>query len=305
MHCTTSEHWDAWSSPIDDGAAPRNGPSGETSTEGRLQRSRGALEIEVEGGFHGPRIGHVFQSSPLRVLFPGRRRDRTKRGVIINTAGGIAGGDALRFEITARGGASMALTSQTAERVYRTLDQPGVVDTRLSVDRESALAWLPQETIVFNGARLHRTTTLDLSAGSEALVLESLMLGRLASGEVLDRGEIVDGWSVWIEGRLVWADRLRIGHDLIRSMGREALLANHRALATLVYVGRESEARVLDVRRQSTVPGTLCVATQVGAVTVIRVAAPDARRVRDALKRILRPFQTATDTVFQTPMMWP
>ena len=85
-----------------------------------------------------------------------------EEAVLINTAGGVAGGDRLELCVTALPGASIAVTSQAAEKVYRALNEPARVATRLKARESARLAWLPQETIVFNWARLHRTTEIEL-----------------------------------------------------------------------------------------------------------------------------------------------
>src|SRR5262249_56012052 len=99
-----------------------------------------------------------------------------EEAVLINTTGGIAGGDWLECAVTARANASIAVTSQAAERVYRALDRPAHVATRLTAHAGARLAWLPQETIVFNSARIHRATEIELSSGAELLALGWLAL---------------------------------------------------------------------------------------------------------------------------------
>src|SRR5262249_7322289 len=155
-----------------------------------LQRAKGVCRISVAGSKTGNEIVHVFQQSPLRVIFPKIDSAAAKEAVLINTGGGIAGGDRLECCVTAMAGASIAVTSQTAERVYRALDQPARVLTKLNVGSGAKLAWFPHETIVFNWARFHRETEVEISSGSELIALEWLVFGRAAHGEKMVGGEI-------------------------------------------------------------------------------------------------------------------
>src|SRR5215475_428802 len=179
-----------------------------------LQRAKGVCRIAVAGSKDGNEIIDVFQQSPLRVIFPRIDGGAAKEAVLINTGGGIAGGDHLECGVRAMAGASIAVTSQTAERVYRALDQPARILTKLRVDEGAKLAWFPHETMVFNWARFHRLTEVEISSGSELIALEWLVFGRTASGEQMVGGEIHDSWRVKKEGRLIWGDTFRISEEV-------------------------------------------------------------------------------------------
>jgi urease accessory protein len=73
----------------------------------------------------------VFQRSPLRILFLTAGGGAVEELALVNTAGGIAGGDRLEYGVTALAGASIAVTSQTAEKVYRALSSPARIVTKL------------------------------------------------------------------------------------------------------------------------------------------------------------------------------
>src|SRR4030095_6819233 len=132
-----------------------------SSSDKHLARANGLCRIVVRGSERGNEIVDVFQRSPLKVIFPRMGTD-LKEAVLINTAGGIAGGDQLTCDVTAVANAAIAVTSQTAERVYRALDEPARVLTKLKVTDGARLAWLPQETIIFNWARLQRETEIEI-----------------------------------------------------------------------------------------------------------------------------------------------
>src|SRR5262249_5987594 len=147
------------------------------SSDRDLQRAAGSCRLVLHGSACGTEIVDLFQRSPLRVLFPHAGSRAITEAVLINTAGGVAGGDRLDTAITARGKAAIALTTQAAEKVYRALDEPARISTTLTVGEAAKLAWCPQETIVFNRARVDRQTHIALSSGAELLALEWLVLG--------------------------------------------------------------------------------------------------------------------------------
>ncbi len=192
-----------------------------------------------------------------------------EEAVLINTAGGIAGGDRLECSVAALPGASIAVTSQAAEKVYRALNEPARVTTRLKARESARLAWLPQETIIFNWARLHRTTEIELSSGSELLALEWLVLGRAAHGEIVIGGSITDSWRVKKDGRLIWADNFRITDETFPHLNRKALLSDCKAIATLIYFGPHLDKRLEFLREIILSLGCNC-ASDVGRRTHCR-----------------------------------
>ena len=134
-----------------------------------LQRAEGSGRIVLSGSDKGTRVMDVFQRAPIRIMFPRTADDALDEAVLVNTAGGIAGGDRLEMDVTALGNASIAATSQAAEKVYRALNEPARITTRLKAYEVAKLAWLPQETIVFNWGRLCRETEIELSSTAELL----------------------------------------------------------------------------------------------------------------------------------------
>lgn len=269
-----------------------------------LQRASGSGRIVLSGSENGTRIDDMCERSPIRILFP-KTRVALEEAVLVNTAGGIAGGDRLEYVVTAQNGASIAVTTQAAERVYRALSDPARIETKLHVSDGARLAWLPQETIVFNSARLRRETEVDVSDGAELLALEWLVLGRAAHGEQMTRGFISDSWRVKKSGRLIWADTLRITDDLFSQLHRNALLSTCSCVGTLIYFGRDLEAR-LELLREI-VAGLACRSgvTLVGGVAVVRFAAEASLDLRNALRAFLRQFgRDFGPHPFRVPKMW-
>jgi len=270
-----------------------------------LQRARGLCRIEVGGSEEGNEIVDVFQRSPLKVIFPRMGGADVKEAVLINTAGGIAGGDRLECEVTAVANAAIAVTSQTAERVYRALDEPARILTKLKVSDGARLAWFPQETIIFNWARLNRVTEVELSPGAELLALEWLVLGRAAHGEQLLGGQLVDQWRVKCDGRLIWADNFRVGEEVFPHLKRRALLGNCKAIATLIYFGTELNKRVELLRDIAGSLDCLCATTSIAGLIIVRLAAETSWNLKVALRALIDQLGSKFGPgPFRVPKMW-
>jgi urease accessory protein len=247
----------------------------------------------------------VYQRSPIRVLFPRTAGPQVQEAVLVNTSGGIAGGDCLEASVTAMENASIAVTTQAAEKVYRALDEPAHILTTLKAQDATRLAWLPQETIIFNQARVCRRTEIEVSSGSELLALEWLVLGRAAHGEKLSAGAIMDSWRVKIDGQLVWADSFRATDDVFPHVSRKALLSDCTALATLLYFGPNLEERLQFLRDLASSLECRCAATSVGGLVVVRFAAKLSSDLRAALHNLLQQFgNQLAPGPFRVPKMW-
>src|SRR5258708_5355677 len=252
-----------------------------------LRGGEGSGRIVLSGSDKGTRVMDVFQRAPIRIMFPRTADDALDEAVLVNTAGGIAGGDRLEMDVTALGNASIAGTSQAAGKVYRALNEPARITTRLKAYEVAKLAWLPQETIVFNWGRLCRETEIELSSTAELLALEWLVLGRTAHGEDMVGGHITDSWRVKKDDRLIWADSFRITDETFAHLHRKALLSNCRAVGTLIYSGPDPGARLEFLRDVVRSLECQCAATSVGGLIIVRFAARVLYDLRVALHDFL------------------
>jgi len=270
-----------------------------------LERAEGSGRIILSGSENGTRIKEVFQRSPLRILFPSTVTGAVEEAVLVNTAGGIAGGDRLECDVTALSNASIAVTSQAAEKVYRALNAPARIATRLKVCEGAKLAWLPQETILFNWGRLSRTTEIEISNGAELLALEWLVLGRAAHGEEITGGHIADSWRVKRDGRLIWADSFRATDQTFPHLHRKALLSDCKAFGTLVYFGPHLNARLEFVRDIAPSGGCNCSMTSVSGLIIARFASRTSFELRLTLRDFLQQFGGELGGhPFRVPKMW-
>ena len=199
-----------------------------------LQRSTGAIMLEVGAGSAAMRMR---EDGCAKLRMPARLSNQALEAIIINTSGGLAGGD--HFEVEVRAARDICLTTQAAEKIYRSLGSKTRVATRLRADGQTRLFWLPQEAILFDGAQLQRSFDAELNGGATLLAIETVVLGRKAMGESLNDFSFRDRWRIRRGGRLIFADDLRF--DPTRVGGRAAL-SGARAFATILLVSSKAES---------------------------------------------------------------
>ncbi len=211
----------------------------------RHQRATGTLRLVL--GRDGLRRLH--HSAPLRALFPDPAPGAFEVAVA-NVAGGLAGGDAVTTECALEAGARATVTGAAAEKVYRALDGAATaVRATLDLAAGATLEWLPQETILFDGARLRRRTEARVAPGATLLASEMLVFGRRARGETFAAGFLLDAWRLrGLGGALLWADALRLA-DPAAELARPHGLAGAEACALLLLAG-EGAARHRDLARE-------------------------------------------------------
>ena len=270
-----------------------------------LERAAGVGRVVFAAGEDGTKIIDVYQKFPVALAFPKIDDGRHREAVTINCSGGVAGGDRLQMEIVAQSGSSVAVTTQAAEKVYRALDRPAQITTRLQAHENARLAWLPQETILFDKARIKRQTEVELCSGAEIVVLEWLVLGRIESGEEVGGGYVLDSWRVSLDGRLVWADGFLLSDEVFPHMHREALLSKWKAIGTLIYFGPGMTRRLEVLREIAISLDCKCAATMVGAIIVVRVAAVASIDLKRGLRSLLDQFSRELGPgPFAAPKMW-
>ncbi|WP_254919104.1 urease accessory protein UreD [Oceanicola sp. 22II-s10i] len=187
------------------------------------------------------RIGRLRQQGSFKALFPHGAR-QSLQAVFLNTAGGITGGDRFLLTAGAETGAHLVMTSQAAERAYRAQpDEVGRLTSRLSVAGGARLDWLPQETILFEGAALERRIEADVAGDGRFLAVEPVIFGRAAMGEVVHDASLTDHWRIRRDGRLIYADSLRLSGDIAARLADPAVADGGMALASMVLVAPGAE----------------------------------------------------------------
>ncbi|MEM7270063.1 MAG: urease accessory protein UreD [Pseudomonadota bacterium] len=253
-----------------DFAAPNETPIAQPRAQGEAfvgAAKRGASTV----------VTGLRQQGSAKALLPGRAGAHLE-AVLLNTAGGVTGGDRFLYRGEAGEHAAMTMTTQTAERAYRAQpDQIGRVETRLIAASGSTLNWLPQETILFDHAALDRRLEVDLATDATFLACESVVFGRAAMGERLIHLHFRDNWRVRRDGRLIFAEALRIDGDPDAILNGQAALAGAGAMATALYAGTAAETKLTAVRAM--LPETAG-ASAFEDKLVVRVLAADAFTLR-------------------------
>jgi urease accessory protein len=246
------------------------------------QRAR----AEARGSF--ARVGkrtepeRLFETGGLRWRFP--RSSSPCEAAIVNTGGGVAGGDSYSVSLTLGDGAEVEATTPSAERIYRSDGPAASIANRLTLAPRARLFWLPQETLMFEGARLERRLELDTSGEAAFIVAETVVFGRLAMGESRIEATLRDSWRVRRDGRLVFADETRIDHAGA-TLERKAVGRGARALSTIVASAPNIEARLPDLRAALDAAGSDVEsgASAVDRLIVVRLLGPSSDRLRAAL----------------------
>lgn len=230
-------------------------------------------------------LGRLREGGGYRIKFPVSTRGL--EAVLVNTGGGLLGGDRLSLAATAEAGAELMLTTQSAEKVYRAVATPAEIAVALQVESGARLHWLPQESILFSGARLRRRIEADVAADSELLIVESAVFGRLAMGEVPGEGLLIDRWRLRRAGRLVYADDLRLGGNLAHLLDRPAVGGGARAMASLVLLAPDAEDRLEAARALMAGEGVTSGASAWEGKLVVRMLAVDPAPMRQCLARLI------------------
>lgn len=217
---------------------------------GAMQRTRGGGRLSVKHSVRESRIDRLFQEGSARIRIPRVARGLPLEAVLINTAGGLTGGDHMNWRFEAGAGASMTLATQACEKTYKAHgNSEARVSVQLKLNAESSLSWLPQETILFDRARLSRSIEVDMMPGSRLLMIEPVVFGRLAMDETVTEGHFHDRWRVRQDGHLLHAEDMRLGPHIADALKHTAVAGGGLAMATVLLISLEAEARLATVRQ--------------------------------------------------------
>ena len=248
-------------------------------------RAQGAVKFAVRLRDGVTRRGDLHESGSLRVRFPSPEAEGLS-GVFVNTAGGIAGGDRFEIDITAGEGARLTLTTAAAEKVYRASGPAAQLNIALKAEAGSHLAWLPQETILFDRARISRRIDIELAENASLLLCEIVVFGRAAMGERMLHGEFVDRWRMRRGGKLVFAETIRLDGDIGEKLARPAIANGGVATGTALIVPGD-EALVDRIRQVAESFGGEVGISAWNGFAMARFCAQDAARLRADMIAVL------------------
>ncbi|MGI8527352.1 MAG: urease accessory protein UreD [Pseudolabrys sp.] len=259
-------------------------------------RAVGRVELSVGAMGGRTRRRRLHENGSLRVRFPNATAGPLE-AIIINTAGGMTGGDRFAVDVALGPDAELVAGTAAAEKIYRSTGPEAEVNINLSVSEGGRLAWLPQETILFDQARLSRRFDVDLAAGASLIMAEAVVFGRSAMGEGVAQGRLADLWRVRRDGRLIYADGVRLDGAIEAKLAAPAVTAGGVAIAT-VLVTPADDTVVAAVRAcEGRFTGAVGISSWNG-IAVARFCADDAASLRRDLVVVLAALGTPV------PRLW-
>jgi len=209
-------------------------------------RAEGALRVSGVFGPRGSVLENVRQSGSMKALFP---RGAGLTAVMLNTAGGVTGGDRFKVDAVSGSDSTLTMTTQAAERIYRA--QPGTrgeIDVALTVEPGAVMNWLPQETIIYDHASARRRLTAKVAPDATLLAVEPLIFGRRAMGETLTHADFSDHWRIWRDDELIFADTLRLKGCVDDVLAGRATGAGAGAMASVLMIKPNAETMLEPLR---------------------------------------------------------
>lgn len=210
-------------------------------------RAKGRVAVSTKAQAGRSVLAGLHQSGAFKLLFP--RSHDPLQAIMINTAGGVTGGDSFTLDARVGAGTRLSLTTQAAERAYRA--QPGEIGqirSMATVGDAACLHWLPQELILYDGCSIQRQLRIDLAATARLLMVEPIVFGRLAMGETLRAGHVRDRIEVNRAGQPLYRDALRLEGDIAATLARGAVAGGGAAMASLLYVAPDAATHLDRVR---------------------------------------------------------
>lgn len=261
------------------------------------QRTKGVARLATKSVAGRTRLDIFYQESAAKIRMP-ESYDGRMEAVLINTSGGLTGGDRMSWQVDAGAGTNITVTTQACERIYKSAGGHAEVNTRLSVGTNAILHWLPQETILFNEGALKRSLDVDLHDTAEFIGLEAVLLGRKAMGEIVRSGLFRDRWRIRCNGALIHAEDICLSGDIEALTAKSPVLAGNQAFATILYCGTHAEALLPRIR--ALLGDAMAGASHFNGRLIIRLVASEGYELR----KILIPVISLLRNGNSAPKVW-
>ena len=252
-------------------------------------RAIGRIALSVAADADRSRRQRVHEEGALRVRFPNVSNRDALEAVIVNTAGGMAGGDRFDLDIAVGSGAKLTITTAAAEKIYRSLGPDTEIRVKLGIGSGGTLGWLPQETILFDQIRLRRSIEADLAPDASLLLAEGVVFGRSAMGETLAHGHFFDRWRVRRDGALVFAESLRLDDTIAEQLRQRAVAGGAVAIASVLKIPGDEEVVAAVRAKEKDFAGEVGVSAWNG-LALARLVAPDGAALHRDLIAVLTAF---------------
>lgn len=250
-------------------------------------RARGVIRLSADGTAADTRLVSLEESGGYRCKFPTTSAPWLQ-AAIVNTGGGVAGGDHIAMSIEATGAAHLRIGSATAERIYRSLGATTGIDAHLKATDSATLVWTPQPTILFSGSKLDRRYDIEFERTATILLAETLCFGRRDNGERMRDGALRDRWYIRRDGDLVHAELTKLEGDIGAILDRRAAMSGAHITATLIFASPDAEDHVEFVRTILADDGGLSAAGARAGLLIVRA-------IGTRLEHVDRTMSTITD----------
>jgi len=274
--------------------------TGEVSAQERVfnaNRAMGSIAFAVAADAGKTRRVRVHEEGSLRVRFPNVGVGECE-AVIVNTAGGVAGGDRSDLDVEVGPRARLSVSGAAAEKIYRTHGPDAEISIRLDVKRGAALRWLPQETILFDRARMIRRIDVELAEGASVVLAEAIVFGRSAMGEAVNEGKLSDRWRVRRDGKPLFAETLNLEGAIAQQLSEKAVAGGGAAIATLLVIPGDDTVAAKLRALEDRFSGEVGVSAWNG-IAVARFCARDGACLRCDLVMVLNALDLGT-----LPRLW-
>lgn len=264
------------------------------------QRAFGSASVAFKSVDSKTKLDRLYQTGCAKIRLP-KSYDQFSEAVLINTSGGITGGDRIEWNITLGENTNGVITTQASERAYKATSGVAKVETRIDVAAGSTCHWLPQETILFDQSALSRSLEINLAEDAKLIALEAVMLGRAAMGESLENCLFKDRWRIRKSGKLIFADDIKLDGVIADIERSTALLNSNKCFATLIYVGNDDEEQLNELVRQlreNASSGQMAFSA-FGGKMIARFVAQDTYELRKTLIPVLKQLRAA-----DVPKVW-
>jgi len=179
-----------------------------------LNTSKSSWKAELKLGFTHSGAKTILSKrghkGPLTVQRPFHPEDGLCHVYLLHPPGGIVAGDQLLIDIQVEGEAKALITTPGAGKFYRSAGQQALQTVSLKIKENATLEWLPQETIVFEGARLVSDVRVDLATNARFIGWEIMVLGRPAANESFNQGEALLNWHIFRDEMPLFIEKMQL-----------------------------------------------------------------------------------------------
>ena len=201
------------------------------STDSTKDSWQAHLALEFQNRIDKTILAKQYHKGPMLVQRPFYPEGPVYHVYLIHPPGGVVGGDVIEVDVSCQQQSKALITTPAAGKFYRSGGKIARQRIHLSVSEGSELEWLPQETIVFNGAQVTTKTQVNLGRTARFIGWEFIALGRPACKEAFASGHATTHLEIFREDKPLLLERTILNREVINSLSG---LQSHSLIATMV-----------------------------------------------------------------------